>query len=75
MLLIIITIMEIVVILIVIAITKIKVIIKRRGLIRGSAWNNMINLFIILSLYSNVIILTNQCKGRSSSSPFSSVYE
>ena len=53
---IIITIVEIIAI--VIAITKIK---KKetKSVIRSGEWNNMISLFTILSLYSNVIILTN----------------
>ena len=75
---IIITIIEITVI--VIAIIKIKVIKKR--VIRTGEWNNIISLFVILSLYSNVIILTSQLKFsddknqcRSISSPFSGVYE
>ena len=55
--LIIIAIMDIIVIVLVISIT-----IKKKDLIRVSEWNNMINLFVILSFYSNVIILTNQLK-------------
>ena len=44
----------------VIAITKIKVIKeKKKSVIRTGEWNNLISLFVILSLYSNVIILTN----------------
>ena len=44
----------------VIAITTIKVIKeKKKSVIRTGAWNNLISLFVILSLYSNVIILTN----------------
>ena len=77
---IIITIIEITVIVIVIAIIKIKVIKKK--VIRTGEWNNIISLFVILSLYSNVIILTSQLKFsddknqcRSISSPFSGVYE
>ena len=50
------------IIVIVIAITKIKVIKEKeekKSVIRTGEWNNMISLFVILSLYSNVIILTN----------------
>ena len=53
---IIITIIEI----IVIAITKINKI--KNGVIRTGEGNNMKSLFATLSLYSNVIILTNQLK-------------
>ena len=58
---IIITIIEIIVKVIVIAITKIKVI-KEKSVIRTEEWNNMTSLFVILALYSNVIIPTNQLK-------------
>ena len=51
---------EIIAIVIIIAITKIKVIKENRSVIRTGEWNNMISLFVILSLYSNAIILTNQ---------------
>ena len=48
---------------IVIATTKIKVKKrKKKGVIRTVELNNMINLFVNLSLYSNLIILTNQLK-------------
>ena len=62
MIIILITIIEIIVI--VITITKIKVIKKKeskekKSVIRTGEWNNMISLFVFLSLYSNVIILTN----------------
>ena len=77
---IIITIIEITVIVIVIAIIKIKVIKKK--VIRTGEWNNIISLFVILLLYSNVIILTSQLKFsddknqcRRISSSFSGVYE
>ena len=55
---IIITIVDIIVL--VIAITKIiKEKKEKKSVIRTGEWNNMISLFVILSLYSNVIILTN----------------
>ena len=45
---------------IVIVITITKILKKeKKSVIRSDEWNNMISLFIILSLYSNVIILTN----------------
>ena len=45
---------------IVIVITITKILKKeKKSVIRSGEWNNMISLFIILSLYSNVIILTN----------------
>ena len=44
----------------IIAITKINKI--KNGVIRTSERNNMKSLFATLSLYSNVIILTNQLK-------------
>ena len=58
---IIITIIEIIVKVIVIAITKIKVI-KEKSVIRTEEWNNKTSLFVIPALYSNVIIPTNQLK-------------
>ena len=58
---IVITIIDIIVEVIVIAITKIKVI-KEKSVIRTEEWNNMTSLFVILALYSNVIIPTNQLK-------------
>ena len=60
MMIIITTVIEI--ILIVITLTKIKVIKEKKSVIRTDEWNSMISLFVILSLYSNVIILTNQLK-------------
>ena len=48
---IIITIIEIIVKVIVIAITKIKVI-KEKSVIRTEEWNNMTSLFVIPALYS-----------------------
>ena len=58
---IIITIIEIIVKVIVIAITKIKVI-KEKSVIRTEEWNNKTSLFVIPAFYSNVIIPTNQLK-------------
>ena len=55
------TIIEIIVKVIVIAITKIKVI-KEKSVIRTEEWNNKTSLFVIPALYSNVIIPTNQLK-------------
>ena len=46
------------IIVIVITITKIKKK-EKKSVIRSGAWNNMISLSIILSLYSNVVILRN----------------
>ena len=46
------------IIVIVITITKIKKK-ENKSVIRSGAWNNMISLSIILSLYSNVVILRN----------------
>ena len=56
-----ITIIDIIVKVIVTATTKIKVI-KEKSVIRTDEWNNMTSLFVILALYSNVIIPTNQLK-------------
>ena len=58
---IVITIIDIIVKVIVTATTKIKVI-KEKSVIRTEEWNNMTSLFVILALYSNVIIPTNQLK-------------
>ena len=60
MVIIIITIIEVIVI--VITVIEIKIIKANKGVIRTGEWNNMISLFVILSLYSSVIILTNQLK-------------